>query len=815
MDLKTLKAKLLAPKNSPAANEWEQGVLRIFIILFFLLYFVLLNLVKETSIETKEITLVLACYFVISVFSFLWVYKFQGLYPLRIYLNMLGDSIVVTIGLILGGIAGAPGLVVYLWITLGNGFRYGLNYLIVCAFFSVVGLSLAAFLSEFWIQNPYWLFTSFALIIIVPAYSAKLLKNLHQAIEQANQANKAKTEFLSNMSHELRTPLNGVIGASDVLLRSSLSEQQKELTETIHFSANALLDQIQDILDFSKIEARQYALTNEKFDLSELLAGIYSMFYFEIKNKDLTFSIVVNPNTQNYFYGDASVIRKTLINFLGNAIKFTHQGGITVNVRGDNDDGQYKLRFSVVDTGIGIAKEKQVTIFSRFTQADESTTRAYGGTGLGTTIAKELVALSGGEIYLESELGVGSTFGFYLPVEVEQSYSAVSKIIASNKRIACFTSKSLEDQLDPILNEWGFQSQFFDFESNAMSTYIKMGHHYDGCIVEAVNTKDATAKLNAIANYFDQPDQLTMVYLPKNIYQLEVANGVVAKDLPIDIDNLFSTLFQHWAVHKNKVTETKESNTYKPLNIFMAEDNAINQKVALQILHSVKHQVTVCSDGEAALDDLEQNEYDLLILDINMPNISGIEVLKAYRFMGYKNTPVIMLSADATPQTRQACLDAGANAFITKPFQAQSLLEKIQSLYNGDEVIDEPATVADYADNRLVDKAKINDLCEIGGTAFLKGLLLDYEKNAKGLLDDIRQSCFAKNYQKYRHALHALKGSSADIGLLSLIQQCELLEQVKVFQLSENNTMNEVDKLANQINRSVGEYNDQIIVLNN
>lgn len=818
MDLTVLKQQLFSPRNSAVADEWEQGVYRIVITILFLFYFSFHTLHDDRGYNTEIMVIVLSIYMILTLISFWSVYKYRFKMPARIYTNMLGDNAIITLGLITADNAGAPALVVYLWIILGNGFRFGLQYLFVCTLLAVTGFALSAYVTDYWDDNPYWLYTGYALIIIVPFYTSKLLKKLHFAIQQANEANQAKTEFLSNMSHELRTPLNGVIGASDILLNSKLDEQQQDLTETIHFSANALLDQIQDILDFSKIEERRYKLVKEEFNLSEVLASTYSMFHHEIDNKGLEFNINLNPSVQNFLYGDISIVRKVLINFIGNALKFTHKGSISIEVNGEQDSEGYKVLFAVIDTGVGIPLDRQHQIFDRFTQADESTTRSYGGTGLGTTIAKELIEFAGGRVGVESEENKGSNFWFELPLEIAKHKHSLAKVVTKDNKIACFVDDEYETELYENLIQWAIKPTFFKFDSEKFKTYLNMGYEYDTYIIQVSSVGHAQDSYELLSSSVDVTQALVIAYshqeksqaliLPNNIFDYVLP-------LPFNFDKLFGVLFENWIIKTNKEKmfseeRIREQKGFQPLNIFMAEDNMVNQKVALQILNSVNHNVTICSNGEEALDHLELNEYDLLILDMNMPGLSGIDVLKAYRFMGYINTPVIMLSADATTKTRELCLTAGANAFITKPFHAENLLNTIQSLSKvKGSVISENDTLTQDV-GILVDVSKVKKLYDLGGIDFIKNLLMDFENSAVDLLADVRQSCFAKNYKHFRDALHALKGSAADMGFIALVGQCEMMEKIKVFQLPESTTNKEIEILAKQIDNSLDEYNRQI-----
>lgn len=343
--------------------------------------------------------------------------------PLRRIVAILLDLVPLSILMFYVGEKSVFLFVLYLWVILGMGFRYGINYLYLALFVGVVGFSCAITWGEYW-QNsdrfPFALSFLF-LLVLIPLYSSFLIKKLHDALASAKYANEAKSRFLANMSHELRTPLNGVIGISDLIRETPLNFEQTEFVNIMHNSANTLLELIENVLDISKIEAGKIIIQKGEFDLHLLINNIIQMQSTMANAKDISVNFNINAATPFLLKGDEQRLKQVLINLLTNAIKFTHEGSVKLYVTTANDDtDQPRIRFEISDTGIGIPKEALSSIFDDFAQAARNSNCTLGGTGLGTTISKELVELMGGEIGVVSETDKGSTFWFELP------YSSVS-----------------------------------------------------------------------------------------------------------------------------------------------------------------------------------------------------------------------------------------------------------------------------------------------------------------------------------------------------------------------------------------------------
>src|SRR6266404_7944966 len=392
--------------------ELEQAVLRVGIvgiILAFLFWYVL----RDGRIESAEyqVLTVTSVFLAFGVLLTLRILAAPHVSVPRRFIGMIADNVVATYFLSQMGEGGAVIIFVYLFITFGNGFRFGRFYLHACQLMGLIGFSVVFIVSPLWSQH-FWIWLGFLIsLIILPFYVGKLSDRVEKARKRADDANEAKGRFLANMSHEMRTPLNGVIAMADVLRETSLNESQREIVDTLGTSANLLLAQIEDVLDLAKIEAGRVQIEKRPFDLAKLLTSTVKVVLPQARYKGLSVNTEVASDAARWLEGDGHHLRQVLLNLLSNAVTFTQLGAITLRVTVvETRPAEARLRFEVQDTGIGISLAKQAVIFEPFTQADDSITRVYGGTGLGTTIARQLVSLMGGEIGVSSTLGTGSTF---------------------------------------------------------------------------------------------------------------------------------------------------------------------------------------------------------------------------------------------------------------------------------------------------------------------------------------------------------------------------------------------------------------------
>ena len=594
----------------------------------------------------------------------------------RRYLAMVADNAVTTFCLMQMGEGGAVVIGVYLFITFGNGFRYGRRYLHACQALAVLGFSSVLVLSDFW-SHHVAIGTGFLIgLVILPFYVGVLAERIENAKKRADDANQAKGRFVANVSHEMRTPLNGVIAMADVLRETSLTEAQREIVETMTTSAQLLLAQIEDVLDLSKIEAGRVHIENRPFNLSRLLSSAVKVVLPQARYKGLDVTTNIELAGYEWFSGDVHHLNQVILNLLSNAVKFTEQGRVTLAAFiVESSVADALIRIEVRDTGIGIPSSKQSAIFEPFAQADDSVTRLYGGTGLGTTIARQLIGLMGGTIGLESELGAGSLFWLEIRLKVSSPGGV-----------------DLTDELA------------------------------------------TSPKANATAQALS-------------------------------------------AIQSTKVHRIRGA------RILVAEDNPTNQRVAQLILESGSHLVTIVRNGEAALDALDDGAFDIALFDLSMPVISGLQALKLYRFTTTKPIPVLILSANVTPETISECESAGAAEFIPKPLRASQLLDAIErNLTTGTMAVARPEVRPNgpqlaVVDTPIVDFDVLRDLTRLSpDPTFVQRLLEGFQSDTDRLVKEISTALSTRRYNAVADIAHALKGGAASVGASQLTQLARKLE---------------------------------------
>jgi two-component system sensor histidine kinase RpfC len=780
-------------------SEFQQALIRLCIVVGFYLYFSLGGLEHSPAIDAQAHFLGLGLT-LISLSLLMGSLLDTEVSVARRSIGMLHDFTVATYMLAISNETGAPIVATYLWVTLGNGFRYGMPYLHVSTIASVAGFIIVYQFNPFWqAHTPLW-WGIWLTLIVIPLYASSLLKQLHAAVKREHEASLAKSRFLANMSHELRTPLNGVIGVADLLVETPLNKEQKEFSQIISSSAHALLELIDNVLDISRIEAGRIVTTDEDFDLHRLINGTTAMMESQAQGKGLVLAAHMAPQTPFQLHGDARHLRQVLINLIGNAIKFTEHGRIDVYIRPVGMGQPQRLRFEIVDTGIGIPEAAQARIFDSFTQADPSVTRRFGGTGLGTTIAKQLVETLGGQIGLHSREGEGTTLWFELPFALQTTIVPVaSEHFEAPMRVAILAGAELTIRLQTVIRNWGAETVLVDNTTRLaaeLSAYLSGGTPLGAVVVErAALPGDAVAFLHLLR---DDPSlaALPIILIESDLNvepaldaQLIRAGYASVLRTPVNSTLLFNAI--HAVVsHDMPANVVSLANHFQAqagnaagLRILVAEDNPVNQRVIRGLLDHAGHHSFLAHDGEEALAMLESAEqpYHLAIIDMHMPQLSGPEVVQRWRFMEKGHLPIIMLTADARAEAQMACEDAGADAFLTKPVNSRELVEMIAQLA-GQQA--HAVAVPHIEPASELEETVLNDLALMGGPAFVQDLLASFSEDSERALRDIELALAAQDYGLWRDHLHKLKGGASDVGANQLVQCCAEAERIKPYEIS-------------------------------
>jgi len=585
----------------------------------------------------------------------------------------------------------------------------------------------------------------------------RIQEQLHAAKDAAEAAARSKTDFLARMSHEIRTPMNGVLGMTELALQTQLTSEQREFIATARSSAESLLAIIDDILDFSKIEAGKLRLDASRFALRSTLGRALRALTSRANEKRVPVLLRVDDDVPDSVVGDPHRLMQVVVNLVGNAVKFTDKGEVVVRVRAAAvTTERASLTFSVRDTGIGIAPDKLGVIFEAFTQAEESTTRTFGGTGLGLAICRQLVTMMNGCLSVESELGQGSVFTFAIDVAdpVHRGGDGPVATAARGARVVLVKANETGRKIiEDLLTSWGTSCDAFGSVADAADRVAARrvdGAPFDLAIVDGSVDHGAAASLARIAG----PNGVPLVMLgtpPRDMHDVRTAwipKPVVASDLLETIEALLTGVGRSSPLPLKLVART-------PRRLLVAEDNVVNRRVATAILERVGHTVVAVGNGRQAISALSHDAFDLVLMDVQMPEMDGLEatrrIRKAEAFRG-GHVPIVALTAQAMKGDADACLAAGMDAYLSKPLSAVQVLATIDELtsraHSSVPTFDRDALVSMLEDDALVAEA-----------------IALYRAEAPALLERVVVAAAANDADGLVRAAHELKGT-----LLSL--QC-------------------------------------------
>ena len=729
-----------------------------------------------------------------------------GMKPqLRWISSILLDATMAAVAQILEPAQMSFAWVIMMWAVLGNGFRFGNRWLFLAAGAMAVSFATVVAVSPFWHDIPVLAAALLAGLLVLPAYCSTLIAKLSRATEQATAANRAKSYFLASVSHELRTPLNAIIGYATQLEEENLSPRIAAMVGSSHKAAEHLLYLIEQLLYASRSESMQGPVSESPYTLPDLVAQTRDILIPQAQEKGIDLHVHAAPGSDQKICGPAEMVRNMMLNLASNAIKFTAEGQVVIECGIAQAPDGPELWFAVEDSGVGIAPEAQQRIFEPFVQADESVLDRFGGTGLGLAICRQFADRMGGVLSVESEPGVGSRFTYRGPASfVQQSDSEEESAETEAAAIIHFGGKELENSdaryridLEPCADADDLRAALKSAELQKYDIAV-----IDEAIANMVSSADPLwqqfieARTPAVLQSADRCANLEDIAL----------RAAFATVIPAQPDfNALRSAIRIGCSFRGTPPSDRQAELapaaqilVSPRRVLVADDNRTNREVLKTILESIGHEVHFAVDGEEALEALENLNFDIVLLDVNMPKLSGIEVCALWRQIEgpRQRLPILGLTADATDETAQKCLDAGMDARFTKPMRRGELIRAMEQFCPEPEgssrsAAPEPGKLMAVPEglsssDSVLDPAQIESLLEMGGTEFLESLCLSYCEDVEQLIVDLERAANQQELEAFCFAAHAIKSSAANIGASDLRTLCGRLETIAAPEFQAN-----------------------------
>ena len=636
-------------------------------------------------------------------------------------------------------------------------------------------------------------------------------RELREARDAAESATSAKSAFLATMSHEIRTPMNAIIGMTSLLLDTALTPAQQEFASTIRTSGDALLAIINDILDFSKIEAGRIEMEERAFDLRQCVESAISLLLDQSAEKGLELSCAIDSQVPSAIFGDETRLRQILLNLLSNAIKFTEAGEVAIAITstGATDPSLRELHFSVRDTGIGIPPDRADKLFQAFSQLDGSTTRNYGGTGLGLVISKRLTELMGGSLWVESTgiKGQGSTFHFTIQVKEAKALPAVfhesaAQLDLRDKRVLIVDDNATNLRIMSLQTAaWGIDQRATQNPKEALE-WIRQGEAFDIALIDQQMPEMDGPQVAAEIHKLRKDKSFPLVLISSLRVDLQ-ENGLFTAQLlkPVHPSQLYDTLVGILARDGPRIAPhdaatpsifDPEMGKRLPLQILVAEDHVTNQRLVLLTLERLGYRADIAANGLEVLEALDRQAYDVILMDVQMPEMDGLEATRRIRqqWPGKEGPRIVAMTANVTKDDRQACLDAGMNDYLPKPIRVEELMA---ALNRSQPLNEKKRLTADDrrssstpkrnnqpndASNGILDPSALDALRRLVGDdqiGFYE-LIRSFLDETPPLLIKLRDALRIGDQELFRRAAHTLKSSSQDFGAVRLSDFCQQLE---------------------------------------
>jgi two-component system sensor histidine kinase RpfC len=692
-----------------------------------------------------------------------------------------------------------------LWVILGNGFRFGLRFLVVSSVLSVLSFGTVVMATHYWADNRILGYSLIIALIAIPAYSSTLIKKLSKAKEEAEAASRAKSYFLASVSHELRTPLNAIIGYGTHLKQMDMPKKQHDMVEASVLAGEHLLHLIDQLIQIARSDSNSATVVHQHMRLTELFTEIRDIMMVRAEDKSIALQITAAPLSDELIDGPADIVRNILLNLTGNAIKFTESGSVSINGGIEADDQAAQIWFTVTDTGIGIAAEAVDKIFEPFQQADDTVMDRFGGTGLGLAICKQLVGQVGGSISVKSALGRVSCFTVRVPIKLlGQSENAVT-----GSETDAITQIIAIGQFDDALLERAQAAGSYSVRKIDCHSTAELQQALHGLELEQF---DIAMLDDHLAAELTPEDQIWQRFAKAEVAPVLVSNQIApdlgevslraafASVIPANagFDELRSAIrigcsFAHRPRFEDDNDDTAAEANATACSVLVADDNRTNRNILAAILEAAGHSVTQVCDGDEMLEILEKERFDIVMLDVNMPRLNGIDACAMWRQIegGRDRLPIVGVTADATSETEARCLNAGMDLRLTKPINAKLLLSTINKLCVSEKTIETNVTKSSDPLGKIVpisgqyatvatsaiDTEHLDYLHSIGGESFVIDMVDGFLEDVAECIATMRAAVRDGDAHQFRFSAHAFKSSSNNIGAKALADICAALEK--------------------------------------